>query len=129
MPPRNDPVLDSGFPQEDHPARTGKLFPSALIWAGPLGVAVTLLLDMLDVPDTGFPAWKGWTAVALALASVPLYAIWNGRSKSLNCPRCRRRLARVGRDTQYAYYPCTSCRVMWRSEAGRRPEVDFSDFD
>ena len=80
MPPRNDPVLDSGFPQEDHPARTGKLFPSALIWAGPLGVAVTLLLDMVDVPDTGFPA-------------------------------------------------CTSCRVMWRSEAARRPEVEFSDFD
>jgi hypothetical protein len=53
MPPRNDPVLDSGFPQEDHPARTGKLFPSALIWAGPLGVAVTLLLDMLTALGAG----------------------------------------------------------------------------
>jgi hypothetical protein len=126
MPPRNDPVLDSGFPQEDHPAQTGKLLPRALIWAGPLAVAVTLLLDM---PDTGFPAWKGWTALALAVASAALYAIWSWRSKSLNCPRCRRRLARVGRDTQYAYYPCGSCRVMWRSEAERRPELDFTDFD
>jgi hypothetical protein len=126
MPPRNDPVLDSGFPQEDHPARTGKLLPRALIWAGPLAVAVTLLLDM---PDTGFPAWRGWTALALAVASAALYAIWNWRSKSLDCPRCRQRLARVGRDTQYAYYPCPSCRVMWRSEAERRPELDFTDFD
>jgi hypothetical protein len=30
-----------------------------------------------------------------------LYAIWNWRSKSLNCPRCRRRLARAGRDTDF----------------------------
>jgi hypothetical protein len=39
MPPRNDPVLDSGFAQEDVPRRQRKLLPSSLLWVVLLLVA------------------------------------------------------------------------------------------
>jgi tRNA(Ile2) C34 agmatinyltransferase TiaS len=57
--------------------------------------------------------------VTLAFVIAVLFLAWTWRTRTLACPRCRRRLRRVGRDHECAYYPCSTCRIMWRSRADR----------
>jgi len=125
-----DPVSDSGLPQEDHPGRTGKRFPSFLLWTVPLLLGVGLLFsppDLFERARAESLEHGMWAILGLAIASVPLFGVWSWLTRSLACPRCKQRLSRVGRDTTYAYFPCPQCRVMWRSSADRLPTMEFDD--
>jgi hypothetical protein len=126
-----DPVQDSGLPQEDLPGRTGTRFPSFLLWTVPLLVAVGFLLGApnfdLDRVGPESLARGLWAILGLAIGSVGLFAVWSWRTRAVACPRCKRRLSRVGRDTAYAYFPCKPCGVMWRSQADRLPTMEFDD--
>jgi hypothetical protein len=124
MPGRNDPVLDSGYPQVDHPGRPRGWFRRAWVWSVPLALAWFVLL------------WDGrseylqervWAACGLTLLAMLSMVIWLWRTRSLSCPRCGLRISRVGADSEGAYYPCSWCRVMWRSSAERLPKVDVAD--
>jgi hypothetical protein len=123
MPVRDDPVLDSGFPQVDHPGARGRLRGS-WVWSVPLLLALTVLM------------WDGsldhlrervWAAVGLTLFAMVSLPVWLWRTRSLPCPRCGQRTFKVGADSEGAYYPCAWCRVMWRSRAERLPKME--DFD
>ena len=109
MAARNDPVLDSGYPQVDHPGPRGR-FRGAWVWSVPQ-----------YLPE------RVWGAACLALFAMLSIAIWAWRTRALSCARCGQRIFRVGADSEGAYYPCSWCRVMWRSSAERLPKVD--DFD
>jgi hypothetical protein len=127
-----DPVVDSGLPQEDHPGSTGKRFPSFLLWTLPLLASGGLLQWGLERRDfdalsLDFLEHGIWLILGLAVGSVGLYALWSWRTRSVACPRCKRRLARAGRDITYAYFPCTGCGVMWRVAAARLPTMMMFD--
>jgi hypothetical protein len=124
MPARNDPVLDSGFPQVDHPGRPRGWFRSAFVWLAPLLLGVSVLVDWPRREDVD----GLWIAGGLILFAIVSLAIWWWRTRSLSCPRCRQRLIRAGADSNCAYYPCSRCRVMWRSSTERLPNVDRLDF-
>lgn len=120
---RNDPVLDSGYPQVDHPGPRGR-FRGSWVWSVPLLLALTVL--MWDgTPE--YLAQRVWGAAGLALFAMVSISIWAWRTRSLSCARCGQRIFRVGADSEGAYYPCSWCRVMWRSSAERLPKVE--DFD
>ena len=124
MTARNDPVLDSGFPQVDHPGRPRGWFRGSFVWSVPLLLALSVLM------------WDGsqehlrervWAACGLTLLAMISLVIWLWRTRSAVCPRCGQRISRVGADSEAAYYPCSWCRVMWRSSAERLPKVDDLD--
>jgi hypothetical protein len=126
MPARNDPVLDSGFPQVDLPGRPRRWFRSAFVWFLPLLLGVSLLLSWKsEDEDVVQHIWTAFGVIAFAIVSM---AIWWWRTRSLSCPRCRQRLFRAGADSDCTYYPCSRCRVMWRSSTERLPKVDDLDF-
>jgi hypothetical protein len=124
MPARNDPVLDSGFPQVDIPRRRRRPLRSSLVWWLPLLAGAIILIGSGDLDDLDT---RLRVAGGLIFGSVVLQAVWAWRTRWLDCPRCGQRIARVGTDTECAYYPCRSCRVMWRSTAERMPTVDADD--
>ena len=123
MPGRNDPVLDSGFPQVDHPGRPRGWLRSVFVWVFPLGLGLSML-SWGSLDDFLEGAWLPFGLILFGLASL---VVWWWRTRSLTCPRCRRRIGRVGTDGDCAYYPCPSCRVMWRSPTERLPKVDDLD--
>lgn len=123
MPDRNDPVLDSGFPQVDHPGRPGGWLRSVFVWVAPLFLGLSMLSwgsldDFLD---------DAWLPLGLILFGLASLAVWWWRTRWLACPRCGRQIRRAGADKDCAYYPCSGCRVMWRSSRERLPEMDDLD--
>ena len=123
MPGRNDPVLDSGFPQVDHPGRPRGWLRSAFVWVVPLFLGLSMLSwgsldDFLD--GAGLP-------LGLILFGLAASAGWWWWTRFLSCPRCGRRIRRAGADSDCAYYPCSACRVMWRSSRERLPTIDDDD--
>jgi len=125
MPARNDPVLDSGFPQVDHPGRPRRWFRSVYVWSAPLFLGSTLFFWESEA----YVHERLLAAYGLILFGVLSTALWVWRTRSLSCPRCGQRLLRANADSDCAYYPCSRCRVMWRSSTERLPKVDPSNLD
>jgi hypothetical protein len=69
-----------------------------------------------------------WAACGLTLFAMMSLPVWLWRTRFLPCPRCGKRLLLAGADSACAYYPCSFCRVMWRSATERLPKVDDLDF-